>query len=34
MSTKKELIVKQVQFWVLMAGGSTLLRGRAHLRTA
>src|SRR5665811_2066113 len=24
MSTKKELIVKQVRFWVLMAGGSTL----------
>ena len=24
MSTKKELIVRQVLFWVLMAGGSTL----------
>lgn len=24
MSTKKELIVKQVRFWVLMAGGATL----------
>ena len=24
MSTKKELIVKQVRFWVVMAGGATL----------